>query len=169
MKRVHFGATEVSTYHQEEPKQNYQDALPVNKRRSRAVFHEVEADLSSTDKSSNPSKSLRKYHQESILTLQQEHEEHGILDEKGLQSLSRVLSQVSAKQAQERAKEAAFAAFKIHAESTTCYLLTARTAEEYARKTGRRISITKNGNGSSSSLFFGESSLSDINVVCRAA
>jgi hypothetical protein len=88
----------------------------------------------------------RKNHVKSILTLQEEHQEQGIVDMKGLQSLSQALSKDSAKRAQQRAVEDSIEAFDIHVESEIFLAYSkATSAKEYAQKTRRPISLASRG------------------------
>lgn len=147
MSNVKFGQTDVFTYQkvQAQPETGRFDLEKVQRLCQEAV-DELE-DLSTLfeeeeESSKNATKANREYHRESILDLQREHQQNGIHDEKGIESLSRALSKKAVKQAQHRASADAITAFEIHSEDSLGYLRVA-TAEEYAQKTGKRISISK--------------------------
>lgn len=84
----------------------------------------------------------RQNHAQSILDLQQEHRDHAVEDAKGLATLSLALSKESKKEAQQQAAKDSFEVFEVHAKNTLCPT-NAATAEEYAKQTRPRRSLTR--------------------------
>ncbi|CAB9519487.1 expressed unknown protein [Seminavis robusta] len=86
----------------------------------------------------NHSKTRRVHHVKTVLALQEEHRDHDLKDEKGLQRLASALSKPNKEEAQYRASLDSADAFTLHVEqklTRSLSFLSAKDVEEYSKPT----------------------------------
>ena len=163
-KTVSFGSISISVLDDQEPCPGTKQKLWYNELEYVAIKEDMKSLVSIMDQSSADSccdsrglelvddriissETRRRNYVESILSLQSEHQDHSLFDDRGIQRLASTLSKADLQQAQRRASEDSKEAFRLHLEFVPEFLR-AKTAEEYSKPTrmglGRKNRSTPN-------------------------